>query len=55
MGKVNTLWQIERDKKLAELVKKFKLEGYTEEEAHDMAQEDMDAEDAANGQFGVGG
>ena len=54
MGRVKELWQEERDKRYEELVTKFKLEGYTDEEAHDMAQEDMEAEDAANGQFGVG-
>ena len=54
MGKVKQLWQEERDKKCLELVTKFMLDGYTREEAEDMAQEDMEAEDAANGQVLVG-
>lgn len=54
MGRVKELWQEERDKKFAELVKFFMGNGYTHEEAEEMAADDMEAEDAANGQFGVG-
>lgn len=54
MGKVKDLWQAERDKRYQELVKYFRSEGYTREEAEEMAAEDLNAEDEANGQFGVG-
>ena len=54
MGKVNQLWQDEREKKRQELVKQFRNEGYSREEAEEMAADDINAEDEANGQFGVG-
>ena len=54
MGRVKELWQEEREKKLGEKVSWFMSEGYTREEAEEMAEEDLEAEDAANGQFGVG-
>jgi hypothetical protein len=54
MGKVKERWQEERDRRYLELTTKYSLEGMTDEEAHDQAVEDMEEEDAANGQFGVG-
>ena len=54
MGKVKQLWQDERDKKLRELVTNFMGDGYTREEAEEMAEEDMEQEDIDNSQFGAG-
>ena len=54
MGKVNQLWQDERQKKLQELITMFISDGYTREEAEEMAEEDLEQEDLDNGQFGVG-
>ena len=54
MGKVNQLAQDERLRRLRGLFKKYKAYDYTDDEAWDMAEDDLEAEDAANGQFGVG-
>lgn len=49
MGKVNSLYQQEREDKLNALVKQFRADGYSRE-----AEDDMRQMDEANGQFGVG-
>lgn len=54
MSKVKQLWQDEQDRKAQEAIKKFIADGYTREEAEDMAREDQVAEDVANSQFGEG-
>lgn len=54
MGKVNSLYQQERQDKFDALVKQFRADGYSREEAEEMAEYDMRQTDEANGQFGVG-
>ena len=54
MGKVKALWEAEREKRYEELFKENRAIAETDEEAHDMAIELIEEEDAANGQFGVG-
>lgn len=54
MGKVNSLYQQERQDKFDALVKQFRADGYNREEAEEMAEDDMRQQDEANGQFGVG-
>lgn len=54
MNKVNSLYQDERNAKFLALVKKFRADGYTREEAEEMAEEDLQQEDRDNSQFGVG-
>ena len=54
MGKVKQLWEAEREKALEENKKMYVRQGYSEIEAEEMAANDLEEEDAANGQFGVG-
>ncbi len=54
MGKVNQLWQDERQTNFDALVKQFRADGYSREEAEEMAQDDIEQADRDNGQFGVG-
>lgn len=54
MGKVKALWEEEREKRLQELFDNWINQGYPEEQAAEMAENDLEEEDAANGQFGVG-
>ena len=54
MGKVKALWEIEREKKFQEYFDNYLKQGYSDEEAAEMSSQDLDAEDEANGQFGVG-
>jgi hypothetical protein len=54
MGKVKELWQEERDRQYEAKVHVWMDAGYTETEAHKLATNEMEEEDIANGQFGVG-
>lgn len=54
MGKVKQLWQDERDKKAGNRIAELMHDGYSEDEAYEMAWAEQQEEDEANGQFGVG-
>ena len=54
MGRVKELWQQERDEWIERRVSALQVEGYSVEEAADIAQNELEQEDEANGQFGVG-
>lgn len=54
MGKVNQLWQDERQNKYDALVKKFRADGYSRDEAEEMAEDDCRQDDRDNSQFGAG-
>jgi hypothetical protein len=54
MGKVNALYQQQREDKFNALVKQFRANGYSREEAEKMAEYDMRQDDEDNSQFGVG-
>ena len=54
MGRVKELWQQERDERAAKRIAELIKDGYTEDEAGEMARDEQDEIDEANGQFGVG-
>jgi hypothetical protein len=54
MGKVKALWEEERQARADKRIAELQIEGYSMDEATQIAWDEQEQLDEANGQFGVG-